>query len=87
MTLKFSGKDIDLKDLINSISSTSSIPKKQVEQLIKESKNLDISKLSVKFVIDNKAHKMTSTISGSITNTKEKQVLTSISHYLQHVVN
>ena len=72
VTLKFSGKDIDLKDLINSISSTSSIPKKQVEQLIKESKNLDISKLSVKFVIDNKAHKMTSTISGSITNTKEK---------------
>lgn len=50
-----------------------------MEQLIKESKNLDISKLSVKFVIDNKAHKMTSTISGSITNTKEKQVLTSIS--------
>ena len=41
VTLKFSGKDIDLKD-------------------------------SVKFVIDNKAHKMTSTISGSITNTKEK---------------
>ena len=28
VTLKFSGKDIDLKDLINSISSTSSIPKK-----------------------------------------------------------
>ncbi|MDM5146716.1 hypothetical protein ICE98_03866 [Lactococcus lactis] len=58
-----------------------------MEQLIKESKNLDISKLSVKFVIDNKAHKMTSTISGSITNTKEKASADLNLYYLQHVAN
>ena len=39
VTVEFSGKDIDLNDLINNLSATYSIPKEQTERLIKESKN------------------------------------------------
>lgn len=72
VSVKFSGKDIEVKDLIDQLSTTYSIPKKQMEQLIKESKNLDISKLSVKLTIDKKAHKMTGNLSGSLSDKKEK---------------
>ena len=70
--LNISGKDVDLEELINSISSTSSIPKKQLDSLIKESKDIDISKLNLKLVIDKKARQMTGLISGKISDTKEK---------------
>ncbi len=56
VTVEFSGKDIDLNDLINNLSATYSIPKEQTERLIKESKNIDISKLSVKLTVDKKSH-------------------------------
>ncbi|AIS04674.1 hypothetical protein [Lactococcus lactis] len=72
ITVNFSGKDIELKDLINNLSATYSIPKEQKEQLIKESKNIDISKLSVKLAVDKKSHEMTGKLTGSISNTKEK---------------
>ncbi|MCT1226320.1 hypothetical protein EFM07_01915 [Lactococcus lactis] len=72
VTVNFSGKDIELKDLINNLSTTYSIPKEQKEQLIKESKNVDISKLSIKLTVDKKAHKMTGGMTGSIFNKKEK---------------
>ena len=72
VTVNFSGKDIELKDLINNLSATYSIPKEQKEQLIKESKNIDISKLSVKLAVDKKSHEMTGKLTGSISNTKEK---------------
>ena len=72
VTVNFSGKDIDLNDLINNLSATYSIPKEQTERLIKESKNIDISKLSVKLAVDKKSHEMTGKLTGSISNTKEK---------------
>ncbi|PLW59979.1 hypothetical protein [Lactococcus lactis] len=72
VTVEFSGKDIDLNDLINNLSATYSIPKEQTERLIKESKNIDISKLSVKLAVDKKSHEMTGKLTGSISNTKEK---------------
>ena len=72
VTVEFSGKDIDLNDLINNLSATYSIPKEQTERLIKESKNIDISKLSVKLTVDKKSHEMTGKLTGSISNTKEK---------------
>ncbi|HAF57310.1 MAG TPA: hypothetical protein DCK88_04815, partial [Lactococcus lactis] len=72
VTVNFSGKDIDLNDLINNLSATYSIPKEQTERLIKESKNIDISKLSVKLTVEKKSHEMTGKLTGSISNTKEK---------------
>ena len=72
VNVNFSGKDIDLNDLINNLSATYSIPKEQTERLIKESKNIDISKLSVKLTVDKKSHEMTGKLTGSISNTKEK---------------
>ena len=54
------------------MSATYSIPKEQTERLIKESKNIDISKLSVKLTVDKKSHEMTGKLTGSISNTKEK---------------
>jgi hypothetical protein len=72
VTLKFSGNDIELKDLINNLSATYSIPKEQTEQLIKESKNIDISKLFVKLTVDKKTHKMSGNLTGSVSNTKDK---------------
>lgn len=72
VSLKFSGKEVTLKDLIISLSSTLSIPQKQVEQLIKVSKNIDISKLSIKLVVDRKAHKTVGSLSGCITITEDK---------------
>ncbi|MDM7659452.1 hypothetical protein [Lactococcus lactis] len=72
VTVEFSGKDIDLNDLINNLSATYSIPKEQTERLIKESKNIDISKLSVKLTVEKKSYEMTGKLTGSISNTKEK---------------
>lgn len=72
VAVEFSGKDIDLNDLINNLSATYSIPKEQTERLIKKSKNIDISKLSVKLAVDKKSHEMTGKLTGSISNTKEK---------------
>lgn len=75
VTLKVSGKEINLKELINTLSSTSSITKKQVEKFIKESEDVDISKLSLKITTDSKTRKMTMNLSGTITDTKESSSL------------
>ncbi|MCL2114302.1 MAG: hypothetical protein FWH31_10230 [Streptococcaceae bacterium] len=75
-TLKISGKNGDFKDLIKGFTSVNpSIPKDQLDSILKESKDVNFDNLSMTMVIDGKAHTIDASFTGKVSDTKEKSTI------------